>query len=245
LLLQLDGVGYTPANLTQPILADISFTLDRGECITLTGATGAGKSTLFRLLDRLSDATMGKIYLEGKDYQTLNPIEVRRQVMLVSQEPKLLGMTVREALTYPLLLRGIRMDEIKERIVNIAEQLALANELFDRVEMQLSAGQKQLIAIARGLITQPKILLLDEPIAHLDFMTAERLLSSIITITTGQQMAMIVINHQLELAVKFSDRILYLQSGRLTLDRASADIDCQALQSQIREVERNAIAEWE
>jgi D-methionine transport system ATP-binding protein len=245
LLLHLDGVGYTPTNLTQPILADISLTIDRGERITLTGATGAGKSTLFRLLNRLSDPTTGKIDLEGQDYQTIDPIELRRQVMLVTQEPKLLGMTVREALSYPLRLRGVAADEIKQRVVNITEQLAIPSELFDRVEIQLSAGQKQLIAIARGLITEPKILLLDEPIANLDFVTAERLLSAIVTMASGQNMTLIMINHQLELGIRFSDRVLYLQAGRLTLDRASIDIDRQELESQIREIERNAIAEWE
>jgi D-methionine transport system ATP-binding protein len=245
LLLRLDGVGYTPPNFTQPILADISFTLDRGERVLLLGATGAGKSTLFRLLNRLSDPTVGRIYLAEQDYQILNPIELRRQVMLVSQEPKLLGMTVREALAYPLQLRGMETAEIRERMVNISEQLAIANELFDRVEIQLSAGQKQLIGIARGLITQPQILLLDEPIAHLDFTTAERLLSDVYAIAADQQMTVITVNHQLESGWQFSDRILYLQSGRLTLDRSSSDLNLSALQAQIREVERNAIAEWE
>jgi D-methionine transport system ATP-binding protein len=245
LLLQLNSVGYTPPNFSQPILADISLAIAQGERVTLTGATGAGKSTLFRLLNRLSDATVGKIYLEGKDYQTIHPVELRRQVALVSQEPKLLGMTVRAALAYPLQLRGIATEEIKQRIINIAERLAIPSELFDRVEIQLSAGEKQLIAIARALITQPKILLLDEPIAHLDFTTAERLLATISTITNSDRLTTIAINHQVELGVQFSDRLLYLHAGKLTLDRVSKDIDWQELQLQMREIERQAIAEWE
>lgn len=245
MLLQLNSVGYTPPNFSQPILADISLAIAQGERVTLTGATGAGKSTLFRLLNRLSDATVGKIYLEGKDYQTIHPVELRRQVALVSQEPKLLGMTVRAALAYPLQLRGIATEEIKQRIINIAERLAIPSELFDRVEIQLSAGEKQLIAIARALITQPKILLLDEPIAHLDFTTAERLLATISTITNSDRLTTIAINHQVELGVQFSDRLLYLHAGKLTLDRASKDIDWQELQLQMREIERQAIAEWE
>jgi D-methionine transport system ATP-binding protein len=244
LLLQLNSVGYTPPNFSQPILADISLAIAQGERVTLTGATGAGKSTLFRLLNRLSDATVGKIYLEGKDYQTIHPVELRRQVVLVSQEPKLLGMTVRAALAYPLQLRGIATEEIKQRIINIAERLAIPSELFDRVEIQLSAGEKQLIAIARALITQPKILLLDEPIAHLDFTTAERLLATISTIANSDRLTTIAINHQVELGVQFSDRLLYLHAGKLTLDRASKDIDWQELQLQMREIERQAIAEW-
>jgi D-methionine transport system ATP-binding protein len=232
LLLQLDRINYTPPNFTQPLLTDISLSLAAGECITVTGVTGAGKSTLLRLINRLSEPTTGQIFLAGANYQTIPPVALRRRVMLVSQEPKLLGMKVREALAYPLQLQALDSEEIKQRIVTITEQLQIPVEWFDRTEVQLSAGQKQLISIARGLITQPQILLLDEPIANLDFTTAERVLT-------------LLVNHQLELAVRFSDRLLYLKDGKLLLDRASTDVNWQDLQQQIRDAERRSNAEWE
>jgi D-methionine transport system ATP-binding protein len=111
--------------------------------------------------------------------------------------------------------------------------------------MQLSAGQKQLISIARGIITQPQVLLLDEPIANLDFTTAERVLTFLKTIAHDRQIGTIVVNHQLELAARFSDRLLYLQDGKLLLDRSSADLNWQELQQQIHALERQSIAEWE
>ncbi len=216
-----------------------------GESITLTGITGAGKSTLFRLLNRLSEPTGGQILLAGVNYQTIPPIDLRRRVMLVSQEPRLLGMKVREALAYPLQLQSLSSEEIKQRIVTITEQLQIPIEWFDRTESQLSAGQKQLISIARGIITQPQILLLDEPIANLDFTTAERVLTTLKTIATSQQMAIITINHQLELAVRFSDRLLYLQDRKIVVDRTSETVNWQDIQQQIRESERKSITEWE
>ncbi|MFM2302869.1 MAG: hypothetical protein RLZZ135_272 [Cyanobacteriota bacterium] len=245
MLLQLDRINYTPPNFTQPLLTDISFTLAVGECITVTGITGAGKSTLLRLLNRLSEPTTGEILLDGVNYRTIGPIDLRRRIMLVSQEPKLLGMKVREALAYPLQLQSLNPEEIKQRVVNITQLLQIPTEWFDRTEMQLSAGQKQLVSIARGLITQPQILLLDEPIANLDFITAERLLERITNLAKTQQLGLIIVNHQLELAVKFSDRLLYLQDGKLLLDRVSTSVNWQELQQQIRNSELQSNAEWE
>jgi D-methionine transport system ATP-binding protein len=244
LLLQLDRISYTPANFTQPLLTDISLSLAAGECLAVTGLTGAGKSTLLRLINRLSEPTTGEIFLEGINHLTIPPVALRRRVMLVGQEPKLLGMKVGEALAYPLQLQALDSAEIKQRIVNITERLQIPTEWFDRVESQLSAGQKQLVSIARGLITQPQILLLDEPIANLDFTTAERILEFIYNLCKSHNMGAIIVNHQLELAVKFSDRSIYLQDGKLVFDRPSSAVDWQSLQQQIRDLEDRSNAEW-
>jgi D-methionine transport system ATP-binding protein len=245
LLLQLKSISYTPPNFTRPLLTDISFDLAAGECITLTGITGAGKSTLLRLLNRLSEPTTGEILLEGQNYRSTPPVALRRRIVLVSQEPKLLGMKVREALAYPLKLQSLNSAEIQQRIVTITEQFQIPTDWFDRTELQLSAGQKQIVSIARGVITQPQILLLDEPIANLDFTTAERVLTTLINIAQTQKIGMIIVNHQLELAVKFSDRLLYLQEGTLLLDRVSSSVNWQDLQQQLRESEDRSISEWD
>jgi D-methionine transport system ATP-binding protein len=245
LLLQLDRISYTPTNFTQPILTDISFNLAAGECIAIAGIVGAGKSTLLRLINRLNEPSNGQIVLNGENYQTIAPTTLRQRVMLVSQEPKLLGMTVREALAYPLQLQLLGAEEIKQRIVTITEQFQIPTDWFDRTELQLSAGQKQIVAIARGIITQPQVLLLDEPIANLDFVTAERVLTTIANITQSQQIGTISVNHQLELALKFSDRLIYLQDGKLAFDRVSASVDGAELQSHIRAAEQQSTAEWD
>jgi D-methionine transport system ATP-binding protein len=234
LLLQVDRISYTPPNFTRSLLDDISFSLAAGEFITLTGITGAGKSTLLRLLNRLSEPTTGQILLNGEHYRSIPP-----------QEPKLLGMKVREALAYPLQLRSLGAAEIKQRIVTVTEQLEIPNDWFDRTELQLSAGQKQIVSIARGIVTQPQILLLDEPIANLDFATAERVLTTISNMTRSQQIGTIVVAHQLEIAAKFSDRLLYLHDGKLLLNEVSKSINWQDLQQQIRAAENQSIAEWD
>jgi len=245
LLLQLESIEYTPPNFTRPLLTDISFSLAQGESIALTGITGAGKSTLLRLLSRLSEPTTGQILLNGDNYKNISPITLRQRVMLVSQEPKLLGMKVRESLAYPLQLQSIGIEEIKQRIVTITEQFEIPTAWFDRTELQLSAGQKQIVSIARGVITQPQVLLLDEPIANLDFTTAERVLNTLNNIVRSQQMGTIVVNHQLELISRFSDRLLYLQDGKLLINEVSESVDWQNIRQQIRTSEDRSIAEWE
>ncbi|WP_309741517.1 ATP-binding cassette domain-containing protein [Chamaesiphon sp. OTE_20_metabat_361] len=245
MLLQLESIDYTPVNFTRPLLTDISLSLTAGESITLTGITGAGKSTLMRLINRLSEPTAGQILLNGENYRSIPPKTLRQRVMLVAQEPKLLGLKVRDALAYPLQLQSIGTEEIKQRIVTITEQLEIPSDWFDRTELQLSTGQKQIVSIARGIITQPQVLLIDEPIANLDFTTAERVLRTINDITRSQQVGTIVINHQLELAAKFSDRLLYLQDGKLAIDRATSAIDWHDLQQQIRISEEQSISEWD
>ncbi len=165
--------------------------------------------------------------------------------MLVSQEPKLLGMKVREALAYPLQLQSLDPAEITQRIVTITEQLELPTDWFDRTELQLSPGQKQIVSIARGVMMRPQVLLLDEPIANLDFSTAERVLGTVVEIARSQQMGLIVVNHQLELAAKFSDRLLYLQDGNIAIDQVIKSIDWQNLQQQMRESEDRSISEWD
>jgi D-methionine transport system ATP-binding protein len=245
LLLQLKSIDYTPPNFTRPLLTDISLSLAAGECITLTGITGAGKSTLLRLLNRLSEPTSGQILLNGADYRSIPPVTLRQRVMLVSQTPQLLGLNVREALAYPLQLQSLGVEEIKQRILTVAEQFEIPTDWFDRHQSQLSVGQKQIVSIARGIITQPQVLLLDEPIASLDTSTAERILTTINNICRSQKIGEIVVNHQLELAAQFSDRLLYLHDGQLSIDTLNASVNWQDLQQQIRAAEDRSISEWD
>ncbi|NES22233.1 MAG: ATP-binding cassette domain-containing protein [Symploca sp. SIO3E6] len=227
-----------------PILTDISFEVFPGDRICLIGPSGAGKSSLLRLLNRLREPNQGEIYLENRDIRRIPILELRRQVMLVAQEPKLLGMTVKEALAYPLLLQHLPQSTINERIETYREQLLIPAEWLERTELQLSLGQRQLVAIARALVAQPKILLLDEPTSALDAGIASRLLSSLTELALQDKMTIVMVNHQLDIAQLFCTRVLYLQNSQLLQDTPANQIDWQQLREQLVQAEAQAAQEW-
>jgi D-methionine transport system ATP-binding protein len=223
------------------ILEDISFEVAAGDRIIITGATGAGKSFLLRLLNRLSEPTSGKIYFQNQDYTQIPIIQLRQQVVMVNQEIRLLGMTVKDALAYPLKLRGLAKAEIQQRISFWVEQLQIPDGWLERNEVQLSLGQKQLVAIARAIITQPLILLLDEPTSALDIGTSERIIE--ILNKQLENTAIIFVSHQFELfqqscvVYHHRYRLLYLANGQLISNQPANQIDWVDLKAKITQAE--------
>lgn len=231
------------AGIGVPVLSDISFEVNRGDRVAIVGPSGAGKTSLLRLLNRLSDPTRGSIYLEARNYREIPVVELRRQVTLLLQESRLLGMSVREAIAYPLKLRGMTPQEIEQRSQRWIEQLRIPEEWLSRSELQLSAGQRQLVAIARALILQPKILLLDEPTSALDAGRAAHLMQLLANITDGPT-AILMANHQLELAREFCTRILHLQDGQLVQDVPARQMDWKQLRETLIQAEAREAQEW-
>lgn len=225
------------------LVKDISFEVFAGDRVAIVGPSGAGKTSLLRLLNRLSEPTTGAIYLENQDYRQIPVLQLRQQIVLVLQESKLLGMKVQEALAYPLVLRRLPQIEIQQRLDYWIEQLAIPSDWLDRTEVQLSVGQRQLVAIARALMIQPKILLLDEPTSALDFGRASRLVQVLTQLT--DRTTILMVNHQLELAQQFCTRLLYLQSGHLIQDVPNSEqMDWSKLRATLVQAEAQAVEEW-
>lgn len=229
-----------------PILQDISFEMLPSSFTTIVGPTGAGKTFLLRLLNRLSEATSGKIYFENQDYTQIPVSQLRSCVVLVSQEPKLLGMTVKDALAYPLVLRGFAKPEIQQRISQWIEQLKIPDDWLGRSEVQLSTGQKQLVALARALVIEPKVLLLDEPTSTLDIGTAQHFLQTLSHLSQSKNTTIAMVNHQLEIIKEFysntklnsnNHRILHLSQGRLLTNQFTSEVDWINLKGSILQVE--------
>ncbi|MGL5063142.1 MAG: ABC transporter ATP-binding protein [Microcoleus sp.] len=242
--LRLDSVSLKTPIASNYLLENISFAIDKGDRIAIVGPSGAGKTSLLRLINRLTSPTSGSIYLENTEYRQIPAIELRRQVTLVMQESKLLGMSVREALCYPLKLRGMNATEIQESMAWAIELLHVPQELLDRTEWQLSTGEKQLVAIARGIILQPKILLLDEPTSAQDAGTATRILQVLTQQSANSKITIFTVNHQLELAEQFCTRVLHLQAGKLLANSLSDRIDWAQLRQNILQAEIAAEQEW-
>ncbi|WP_228060711.1 ATP-binding cassette domain-containing protein [Coleofasciculus sp. LEGE 07081] len=233
--------GAIPAS---PILTDISFDVFRGDRLCLIGSSGAGKTSLLRLLNRLSESTSGTIYLENQDIRQIPVLQLRRQVMLVPQEPKLLGMTVREALAYPLVLQQLPKNAIAQRLTTYRELLHIPADWLERTELQLSVGQRQLVAIARALVIEPKIVVLDEPTSALDAGIASYVLGVLADLAVQDKITVLMVNHQLDMAQVFSTRVLYLQEGRLLQDTSANQIDWKQLRERLVQAEAQAAREW-
>jgi D-methionine transport system ATP-binding protein len=243
LILELHQVSLAVRIGTNYLLEDISFQVKPRERLAIVGASGAGKTTLLRLLNRLQEPTSGNIYFQGKSLKELPVISLRQQIVLVLQESKLLGMTVKDTLAYPLRLKKLPPEEIKNKIEYWTSLLKIPYQWFERTELELSLGQRQLIAITRALILEPLILLLDEPTSALDTGTATRLLE---VLTNQTEMTMIMVNHQLDFAQDFANRVIYLQEGKILENIRASQLDWLGLKSRLINFEKSRQSEeWE
>lgn len=240
--LQLQQVSLSASIGSQDLLQNISFEVARGDRIAIVGPSGAGKTSLLRLLNRLSEPSSGAILFENQDYRQIPVLQLRQEIVLVPQESKLLGMTVQDAIAYPLVLRKLPKQQIQQRVSHSIETLHIPVEWLDRNELQLSVGQRQLVAIARALVTQPKILLLDEPTSALDAGRASHLVEVLTDL--GTQTTILMVNHQLEIAELFSTRVLHFQQGRLIQNEPAASINWHKLRESLIQAEAKAVAEW-
>jgi D-methionine transport system ATP-binding protein len=232
-LISTDQVSYQTKFRT--LLTNVSVAIAQGSKTALIGATGSGKTTFLRLLNRLTDPSVGTIFLNGKNIQEIPIQTLRRRVMLVPQEPSLLGMTVHEAISYPLKIQNLPQSEIDGRSQKWIDKLQIDRKLLNRSELELSLGQRQWIAIARALIMEPEVLLLDEPTSALDRGLSHLLLDTLTELTQlPQPVTVVMINHQLDLVQTWCDRLICLHKGELVQDAEASLINWQEIDDLLR-----------
>ncbi|MFF7549279.1 ABC transporter ATP-binding protein [Streptomyces canus] len=205
--------GYAPR---RPVLRGVSFEVPEHSHVALIGNSGVGKSTVFALIERFYDPDRGRILFDDRDIGTLGRADHRARVGLVEQHAPVMYGTLRENLTYAVPDAG--QDEL-DRVVELAHLTDLVDRLPQGLEsdagehgMALSGGERQRIAIARALLTRPRLLLLDEPTAHLDAVSEAALRRSIRE--TSQECTLLVIAHRMS-TIRAADRIVVLDAGRV------------------------------
>lgn len=211
-----DHVSFQYAKSGKEVLQDISFQVRQGETIGIIGATGSGKSTLAQLLCRFYDHTKGKIYLFGKEIETLSPFFLREHIGFVEQKATLFSGTLRKNMQ---LKKKEATDEEIWEALDIAQAREFVEEKKEGLNLEilqkgsnLSGGQRQRLSIARALVGNPDILILDDSASALDFATDARLRHAISTHTNNQ--TVLIISQRVS-AIYDADHILVMEDGRL------------------------------
>ncbi|MFX3619079.1 MAG: ABC transporter ATP-binding protein [Sporolactobacillus sp.] len=198
-------------------LQDVSFSVEDGEYIAIMGESGSGKTTLLNTLATLEKPTSGSVILNGQDVTKIKEsklAEFRREHLgFIFQDFNLLDtLSVRDNIFLPLVLGRQKVRVMEQRLEKLAPKLNIA-DLLNKQPFELSGGQKQRVAIARALITQPEIVLADEPTAALDFKNSEGLLALLEEINeTGQTILMVT--HS-AIAASHAKRVLFIKDGRI------------------------------
>jgi tungstate transport system ATP-binding protein len=218
--LEIKALGKSYGNAE--ILKEINLTAERGEVLALIGPTGSGKTTLLRLVNLLETPSLGRILIKGRDVTSLSEREklpVRRRMAMVFQKPVMFKAKVAENVTFGLKMRG-RDDRGK-----VMEALAAVglSGYENRDANTLSGGEMQRIALARALILEPEILLLDEPTANLDPKSAEAI-DSLLQGLAGHKTTVILATHNMRECLKLAGKVAVLQAGRLTAIGSPADV---------------------
>lgn len=210
-------------------LKNISFDVEKGEFISIIGPSGSGKSTLLRSINKMIDISQGSILFEDKNIENLKKTQielVRREIGMIFQSYNLVErLTVIENVLHGRLgyksviagILGIYSEEEKKEAFNFLEKVNMTKYAYRKCN-ELSGGQKQRVGIARAIMQKPKLLLCDEPIASLDPKTAENIMDYLKKIVSELKITCIVNLHQVDIAKKYSDRIIALNKGEKIFD---------------------------
>ncbi|HLR89201.1 MAG TPA: ATP-binding cassette domain-containing protein [Atopostipes sp.] len=196
----------------QQILKDISFSVQVGDIITVTGPSGGGKSTLLKIMGHLLNPTSGIIQYNGKDINEYEPTEYRKEVSYFFQNAVLFDETVRDNLAFPADIREDTFNE--DQAIRGLETVQLSDTYLDKPIKELSGGEKQRVALIRNLMYPPKVLLMDEVTSSLDAENREIVLSFIRQLNEEENVTILWITHNQE-EIEASNKIIRLINGEM------------------------------
>lgn len=207
------------------LLKHINIRVERGEVFALIGPTGAGKTTLLRLIDLIDVPTAGSIRFDGIDVTGSAKVrlEMRRRMAFVLQKPVVFNMSVYDNIACGLRWRGVGGSSLRQRVSSILEVVGLT-AYKDRNARTLSGGEAQRVAIARAIAIEPEVLLLDEPTANLDPVSAARIEELITSIIKQNAITVIMATHDMAQGQRLADRISVLADGEIEQTGVPRDI---------------------
>lgn len=230
---------YGSRNNVTRALADASFAVDKGEFVGIMGASGSGKSTLLNCVSTIDTVTSGNVVINGADVTRMKHAKLtrfrREQLGFIFQDSNLLDtLTARENIALPLTIARVPAKETLARVEQVAQRLDIAGVL-DKYPYQMSGGQQQRVAAARALVTDPAIILADEPTGALDSKNARLLLESIETMNRQYQATVLMVTHD-SFAASYTNRVLFIRDGRIFTELRRGDSPRREFFDRIMEV---------
>jgi len=224
------GLTYTYPESKKPALVDVDLVVEEGEFVILTGPSGCGKTTLCRCLNGLiphfyGGELRGELYVAGMNVKEHKTWEIAQHVGLVFQNPEnqLFSLTVEKDVAFGPENLGLPRDEIRNR-VDWALDRTGTTPLRYRAPYELSGGQQQRVAIASTLAMKPKVLVLDEPTSFLDPRGAQRIFETVNRLNKELGITIILVEHRLDLASVYADRVIVMNDGRIALDGTPKEV---------------------
>ena len=207
------------------LLNRVNLSVEKGEIFAVIGPTGAGKTTLLRLINLLERPSAGDIYFDGEKITgpSCNAIHVRRRMAMVFQKPAVFNSTVYENVAYPLKVRGCHGKTARSRVYDLLDTIGLGG-YAKRKAKTLSGGEAQRVALARAVVTQPDLLLLDEPTANLDPGTVKMIEGLVMEFNRDRGLTVIMSTHDMQQAQRVAGRVGVLMNGQLAQVGRPGDI---------------------
>ncbi|WP_338517267.1 lipoprotein-releasing ABC transporter ATP-binding protein LolD [Alteromonas gracilis] len=209
---------YNEGDADTPVLNDVSLSIQAGEHVAILGSSGSGKSTLLHILGGLDSPTSGVVEFNGKALNALNSnalAKLRNDEMgFIYQFHHLLGeFSAQENVAMPLRIRGLSTKEANEKAALLLDEVGLSHRK-EHLPSAMSGGERQRVAIARALVTEPTVVLADEPTGNLDDSTYEQIYQLLKSLSEKKQTAFVVVTHDIALAQRM-DRVLRIKDGEL------------------------------
>ena len=234
----LEKVYGMRGNITQA-LKDVSFTVRRGEFVAIMGASGSGKSTLLNCVSTIDRATSGSVCINGAEVTAMKADKLarfrREQLGFIFQDSNLLDtLTARENIALPLTIARVPARDVLARVEQTAARLNIA-EVLDKYPYQMSGGQQQRVAAARALVTDPAIIMADEPTGALDSKNARLLLESFEAMNRRDNATVLMVTHD-SFAASYTSRVLFIRDGKIFTELRRGDTDRREFFDRIMEV---------
>lgn len=224
--------GLTFKYPSRSVLRDINFSVEKGECLAILGTNGAGKSTLLKCINNILKVQSGTVLIENNEVFKLSPMKLAQKIGYVAQQQMSTRATVFDSVLLgrrPYIKWNISQEDIE--IVNNAIEMLGLEDYSLRYLDELSGGELQKVVIARALAQEPEVLLLDEPTSNLDLKNQLEVIKTIRKIVKTQQIAAVMIVHDLNLAIRFADKFVLLKDENIFAVGGSEIMTCENIES--------------